>query len=103
MSNIKVSEDRINKLMETAEYSVYTQFSKCTIVSAKLRNGYVLTESSACVDPENYNLGTGVKICKEKIRRKLWELEGYALQSAVYTLDKYKERKQGVNQPWQTS
>lgn len=86
MNNIKVTKERIDHLMETAEYDVYTQFSKCTIVSAKLENGFILTESSACVDEANYDPALGIKICKEKIRDKLWELEGYALQDSLHKL-----------------
>lgn len=87
-----VTVDRINYLMETAEYSIYTQFKKCTIVSAKLANGFILTESSACVDPKNYDMALGIDLCKEKIRDKLWELEGYALQDRLY-------RKEESNEP----
>ena len=88
MSEIKITEERIDRLMKTAEYHVITEFEKCTIVSAKLENGFILTESSACVDPENYDEERGVKICKDKIRERLWELEGYALQKAVHRLKK---------------
>lgn len=47
----------------------------------RLENGFVLVESSACVDPDNYDHELGVKVCMDKIKNKLWELEGYMLQS----------------------
>lgn len=84
MSNITVTTERIAYLMATAEWDVKTIFDKCTVVTAKLENGFVLVESSACVDPENYDEKVGENICKNKIREKLWELEGYALQKSVY-------------------
>lgn len=84
MSNITVPAERIAHLMATAEYQVFTVFDKCTIVAAKLENGFVLVEGSACVDPANYDEKLGKEICMERIRNKLWELEGYALQRSVY-------------------
>ena len=83
MSNIRIKEERIDRLMDTAEYEIITTFRKCTIVTARLENGFILTESSACVDEDNYDLGLGIRLCKDKIRERLWELEGYLLQNDV--------------------
>lgn len=84
MSNIKVTQAQIDKLIETAEIRCYTEFDKCTVVIVKLKNGFILTESSACVDPTNYNQAMGREYCLERIKNRLWELEGYALQDAIY-------------------
>ena len=86
MSDIKITKEKIDYLMDTADYEVITAFEKCTIVTARLKNGFILTESSACVDPKNYDLELGIKYAKAKIRERLWELEGYALQKAVHKL-----------------
>ena len=67
-----------------SEITVQTVFDKCTIVSCKLPNGFVIVESSACVSPENYDEELGVDICLDKIADKIWELEGYKLQDAIY-------------------
>ena len=83
MSNIRIKEERIDRLMDTAEYEIITTFRKCTIVTAKLENGFILTESSACVDEANYDMGLGIRLCKKKIRERLRELEGYLLQNEV--------------------
>lgn len=80
----KVTQEQINKLMEGAEMRVRTIFDKCTVVSMQLANGFILTESSACVDSNNYDFDIGMKICRERIENKLWELEGYALQKAIF-------------------
>ena len=84
MSNITVKQERIKHLMDTATYSTQSFFKKCTVVVAQLENGFVLTASSACVDPDNYDHELGIQLCRQKIEDKLWELEGYALQKAVY-------------------
>ncbi len=86
MSKITVTKDRIDHLMETAKYEVITAFEKCTIVCAELENGFILVESSACVDPANYSIELGVLYAKEKIRQRIWEMEGYALQKNVHKL-----------------
>ena len=53
---------------------------KGTIVTVRLPNGFVLVESSACVDPANYDHAIGYESCMKRIRDKLWLLEGYRLQ-----------------------
>lgn len=87
-SNITVTEKQIDDLMEATTFEVMTVFDKCTIVAAQLPNGFVLTESSGCVDPANYDPSMGEDICKLKIRDKLWMLEGYALQDFMHTIEK---------------
>ena len=84
MSEIKVTQERVDHLMETAEWEAVVAYGKCLILTAKLENGFVITESSACVDPENFDMETGAVICRQKIENKIWELEGYALQKEVY-------------------
>jgi hypothetical protein len=79
-----VTQEEIKSLLENAEIEHDTVFGKCTIVTAKFANGFVITESSACVDPANYNEEIGKQICLERIENKLWELEGYYLQKQLY-------------------
>ena len=76
--------DEILAELGPSDISVQTLFRKCTVVSVQLKNGFVITESSACVDPANYNQETGKNICMQRIRDRVWELEGYALQKKLY-------------------
>ena len=80
MNKNTVTQEQIDKLIAESEIEVNTIFEKCTTVVVKLKNGFVLTESSACVDKENYDVKIGTEICMERIKNKLWELEGYKLQ-----------------------
>ena len=57
---------------------------KCTVVRAKLRNGFEIVESSACVSAENYDENLGHEICMEKIKDKVWMLLGFLLQTAAH-------------------
>lgn len=79
-----LTPDNIDEIMDNCELEVSTVFGKCTIVACKLPNGFVLVESSACVDPINYDEHIGLEICLNKIRDKVWELEGYKLQQKMY-------------------
>lgn len=59
MSDIKVTQAEIDLLLNSADVQVRTEFGKCTVVTVRLRNGFILTESSACVDPANYDVELG--------------------------------------------
>ena len=74
MSDIKVTQAEIDLLLNSADVQVHTEFGKCTVVTVRLRNGFILTESSACVDPANYDVELGKKLCFQHIENRLWEL-----------------------------
>lgn len=84
MSNIKVTEDQIHEILANSEIKIFKFFDKCTLVACKLPNGFIITESSACVDPANFDEQLGYEICMDRIENKIWELEGYALQKKVH-------------------
>ncbi|HDR4494256.1 TPA: hypothetical protein QCQ12_003090 [Bacillus cereus biovar anthracis] len=82
MSNT-VTQEQINSIIEKTQFVTETYFNKTTVVLAKLPNGFIIVESSSCVDPANYDEKMGFEICKERIVNKVWELEGFALQSKL--------------------
>lgn len=88
--NNTVTEEQINELIEGSTIFGQTVFDKCYVLTVKLPNGFILTESSACVDPANYSVEIGHDICLERIKNKLWELEGYSLQNSVFQLSSEK-------------
>jgi hypothetical protein len=90
MSNVKVTEDQIRTILAESEIKVFKMFDKCTMIACKLPNGFIVTESSSCVDPENFDEVIGYDICMNRIANKIWELEGYALQKKVTENDKTK-------------
>ena len=92
MSQNVVTKENINLIVSQTKFDVTTVFDKCTVVSAKLPNGFVLVEYSACVDKENYDVDLGYEICKKKIINKIWELEGYRLQQKIYKKNKKKNK-----------
>ena len=85
-----VTQAMVDYILDNSDIDVATVFDKCTVVACKLPNGFIIVESSACVDPDNYNKELGKKICMKKIEDKVWELEGYLLQEKVRN-DDYDE------------
>ena len=83
MTKNTITQEQIDALIRESQISVKTVFGKCTIVAVQLKNGFVLVESSSCVDPLNYNEAMGMAICIDRIKNKLWELEGYKLQNEL--------------------
>lgn len=94
---MRVTQERINRLIENAEVKEFVIFDKCLICAYKLQNGFIIVESSACVDPSNFDIEIGRKICREHLENKLWELEGYVCQekytSKTETIQEQVERK----------
>lgn len=85
--NATVTQAMVDYILDNSDIDVVTMFDKCTVVACRLPNGFIIVESSACVDPDNYNKELGKKICMKKIEDKVWELEGYLLQEKVYEND----------------
>lgn len=83
-----VTKRQIDELLEKSEIKVETVYGKVTVVSCKLPNGFVLTESSGAVSPANYDEKIGTEICMARIENKLWELEGYVLAKQLYEREK---------------
>lgn len=87
---VKVMPQQIDDLIRAAEWQCFTAFEKCTIAVCKLPSGFVLTESSACISPSNYDFELGKSICRDRIINRLWELEGYRLQTEVSHFERQK-------------
>lgn len=79
-TNNTITIENVHDFIASVETSKVGE--KTTLVVATLVNGYVITESSACVDPSNYNEELGKSICLDKITDKVWMLLGFLLQTA---------------------
>ena len=76
-----IKEYNVNEFIK--DYDVMQWGDKTTIVNATLANGFIITESSSCVDPSNFNLDLGANIAKEKIRNRVWGMLGFVLQCGI--------------------
>ncbi|NRD79164.1 hypothetical protein HPT25_17540 [Bacillus sp. BRMEA1] len=79
--NFQLTESEIDTIIETAKIEIVELFGKCTLVAVQLANGFILTESTTSADPKNYNKDVNAKLCLERIKKRIWELEEYKYQS----------------------
>jgi len=81
-----VTQEQINQMLHSATKNENIIFEKCLVVTIQLPNGFIIVESSACVDKANFDAAIGRDICYDRIKNKLWELEGYKLQCELNTI-----------------
>lgn len=79
-SGVSIGQQMVDDFI--VDYDVFTKQDKITIVIATLKNGFTIVESSACVDPKNYDEKIGAEICKERIKNQVWNHLGFLLQTA---------------------
>jgi len=80
-SGCSISQEMVDGFIK--EIHTSTMGDKTTIVRVVLVNGFEIIESSACVDPANYDEDMGQVICLRKIKDRLWGFLGFLLQTAV--------------------
>lgn len=80
-----IREECLEEILENSDIEVFTTFDKCIIMSCRLPNGFVITESYTFANPEDYDEDMGFDICYNKILDKICELEAYKIQDALYT------------------
>lgn len=79
-----VTQFDVDAIILKSKFKVISLNNKTTIVVVTLPSGFVIVESSSCVDPANYSEALGAEICMNRITNKIWKLEGYCLQKKVY-------------------
>lgn len=82
----KITQEHVTDILSRSEKIVGHEFGKTTVVTVKLPNGFVIVESSSCVDPANYDPVLGERTALWKVQSKIWELEGYRLQCELHEL-----------------
>lgn len=75
-----ITKRDIDDIIERSDIRQTKLGDKTTCVTLITPEGFEITETSACVDPANYNEIIGYDCCMAAIRKRLWELEGYRLQ-----------------------
>lgn len=87
--NIPISYDNVNNVYCITEENVRDFISsvevktldgRTTLVTAVLKNGFTIYETSTSVSEKNYNEQIGVKLCMKKIYDKVFELLGFTLK-----------------------
>lgn len=83
MSEVRITKEAVDALIAASKVEDVKLGAKSTVVSVTLPNGFVIIESSSCVDPANYDHELGKKICLGRVVDKVWMLEGYRLQASL--------------------
>lgn len=90
-TKIQVSPEEVAENMKDVLVRTVEEFGKpCTYVTVRMKNGFILRESTTCVDPANYSEEIGKEICLKHIEDKIWFLLGYALQEKAFNEGKLK-------------
>ena len=87
ISNNIITQYQVDKIFEESDKEVWSVFNKTFVLSVRLKNGFVITESASCVDPVNFNPDIGRSLCTDRIKNRIWELEGYMLQNEIAGVD----------------
>lgn len=84
MATNKIPESAIDEIIAKSAIHAFKEYDSCTVVTMRLPNGFVLVESSGCIDPSGYDHDLGVEICMAALKRKIWQLEGYRMKQAFH-------------------
>lgn len=76
----RVTQAMVDGFVRAAD--AVTVGGKMTVVNVELASGTLYAESSACVDPANYDEAVGKDICLKRAKDRVWHLLGFALQWA---------------------
>lgn len=76
----KITKEDIDNILSKTLVKVEKYGDKTVVLMATLPNGFVIVESSSCIDPVNFDMSIGEEICMDKLVNRIYELEGYKLQ-----------------------
>jgi hypothetical protein len=79
-----ITQEMVDKVLEEADIRDEKWWDNLTVVSVKLKNGWTITQSSACVDPANYDHELGKSICMKAIEKEVWKLLGWSLNDDMH-------------------
>lgn len=71
---------------------------RTTIVSARCRNNFIITETISSPSPDSYDEQAAIEICRSKIYSRLWEMLQFLFATASVTtnniMDEFKAAQQ---------
>lgn len=78
----RLTPDHIDGRIVSAAYHVFPG-TTLTVCALTLRNGFIVTGTSAAASPENFDPAIGEQIAHRNARERIWELEGYLLRERL--------------------
>lgn len=82
----RLTPDHIDGRIVSATYHVFPG-TTLTVCALTLRNGFIVTGTSAAASPENFDPAIGEQIAHRNARERIWELEGYLLRERLAATD----------------
>ena len=73
MSKGSITQFVINEYNQ-AEKTIHIDYGNLIVMTVNLKNGYIVVDHCICMDPKDFDIDKGIKICKEKILNKLFEI-----------------------------
>ena len=78
----KLTYENLGSMIKETSFTVLGE--KTTVCIITLNNGFEVIGTFAPVDKKNFDLEIGKKISYQRALDKLWEIEGYRLQCAMF-------------------
>lgn len=88
----KLDVTDIESVIQKVEY-VRLDGTNVTICWLTLRNGFVVTGESSCVDPAEFKETVGKDLAFAAAKKKVWELEGYLLKQRMFEAEQAKPKE----------
>lgn len=83
----KLTPDQIKAKIIREHFSIVD--STFTICALTLENGFIVTGTSRCTDPANFDKLMGENIARTNAIDKIWELEGYLATDRAFRHDQW--------------
>ena len=77
----RLTDARIDALIGGMHFMKYKTLTVCVLT---LTNGTMVTGESNVIDPKHYDADAGEHYAWKDARRKIWDLEGYAIKRDLY-------------------
>ena len=77
------AEDIESKIVD--ETYTHVPNSTMTICVLTLANGFYVSGESACIDPNEFKVDTGMRLARAEAVRKVWDLEAYLACELIHT------------------
>lgn len=82
-NNNIVTKEMVAANMQDYTVTTLNGFKPTTVVQIRLKNGFIITDATSCVDPANYSEEIGKEILLKRMENKVWELLGFELASKL--------------------
>lgn len=79
----RVTPKHLDEVIVAEQFHVFPG-TTLTVCALTLKNGFVVTGTSAAADPNNFDEKIGQDIARERARQEIWVLEGYLVRQRLF-------------------